>query len=308
MRTLVRLIVDLLRQDTRSAVRSLWKHRGFTAFATLSLALGIGANTALFSLVDRLLLRSLAVREPDRLVEVQQTISRLGIQKALTVRRRRPSMPCARVREIFPAWSASRSSNGRWSTIDGADEPERRLNHVSDDFFSELGITAGHRPGPQATDDAVGNHQRRLVAHAIQRQSRGAGPVMTVDGRTYTIVGVAPPQFRGLALDNATDAWIVARARPAADDRAARARRHARAGPGGGAGAVPAARAGRCRGRSAGATTYAPRSCRPAGACPVARTVPAAAGRALGPRGRRAPHHLHQRRQPAHGPSRRAAP
>ena len=52
MRALVRLIIDLLRQDTRTAVRTLWKHRGFTAFATLSLALGIGANTALFSLVD----------------------------------------------------------------------------------------------------------------------------------------------------------------------------------------------------------------------------------------------------------------
>ena len=84
MRALVRLIVDLLRQDTRTAVRTLWKHRGFTAFATVSLALGIGANTALFSLVDRLLLRSLPVSEPDRLVEVQQTISRLGIQKAIT--------------------------------------------------------------------------------------------------------------------------------------------------------------------------------------------------------------------------------
>ena len=78
------LVVDRLRQDTRSAVCLLWKHRGFTAFATLSLALGIGANTALFSLVNRLLLRSLPVSGPDRLVEVQQTISRLGIKKAVT--------------------------------------------------------------------------------------------------------------------------------------------------------------------------------------------------------------------------------
>ena len=114
MRALVRLIVDLLRQDTRTAVRTLWKHRGFTAFATVSLALGIGANTALFSLVDRLLLRSLPVSEPGRLVEVQQTISRLGIQKAITGARRRPSMRCARTRRSFRRSSGSSTSTGRW--------------------------------------------------------------------------------------------------------------------------------------------------------------------------------------------------
>ena len=64
-------VLDVLAQDVRYAVRMLRKSPEFTVVVTLSLALGIGANTALFSLVDDLLLRSLPVREPDRLVQVR---------------------------------------------------------------------------------------------------------------------------------------------------------------------------------------------------------------------------------------------
>ena len=95
-------------QDVRSALRTLWKSRGFTVFATLSLGLGIGANTAFFSLVDGLLLRSLAVREPFRLVEVQQTIRVSASTRAATRRRRRSSRLSARAAMSSPAWSASR--------------------------------------------------------------------------------------------------------------------------------------------------------------------------------------------------------
>ena len=64
-------LVDALVQDSKYAVRMLWKSPVFTGVVTLTLALGIGANTALFSLVDNLLLRSLPVRDPDRLVQLQ---------------------------------------------------------------------------------------------------------------------------------------------------------------------------------------------------------------------------------------------
>ncbi len=76
-------VLDVLAQDLRYAVRMLWKSPAFSAVVTLSLALGIGANTALFSLVDDLLLRSLPVREPDRLLQVQvrQTSTAFGITK-----------------------------------------------------------------------------------------------------------------------------------------------------------------------------------------------------------------------------------
>src|SRR5262245_36885416 len=63
-------MLDVIAQDLKYAGRMLWKSPAFTAVVTLSLALGIGANTALFSLVDGLLLRSLPVRDPDRLAEL----------------------------------------------------------------------------------------------------------------------------------------------------------------------------------------------------------------------------------------------
>jgi hypothetical protein len=65
-------VLDVLAQDLRYAIRMLWKNRAFSAVVVLSLALGIGANTALFSLVDNLLLRWLPVSAPERLVQVQQ--------------------------------------------------------------------------------------------------------------------------------------------------------------------------------------------------------------------------------------------
>ena len=159
----------MLGQDTRTAVRTLWKHRGFTAFATLSLALGIGANTALFSLVDRLLLRSLAVSEPARLVEVQRTISRLGIQKTIT-----GASPAAfeAVRahpEIFAAVVGFEYLDRPMVTIGGASEPNRRLARVSANFFRDLGIQPAVGRAPEATDDAVA-----IVGDAWWRERFGA--------------------------------------------------------------------------------------------------------------------------------------
>ena len=75
-------LLDVLAQDLRYAVRMLRKSPVFTGIATLSLALGIGANTALFSLVDSLLLRSLPVRDPDRLVQVQHDIHGIRREEA----------------------------------------------------------------------------------------------------------------------------------------------------------------------------------------------------------------------------------
>src|SRR5437867_10882451 len=74
-------VLEQLAQDLRFAVRTLWKSRGFTAIAALSLALGIGANTPVFSLVDTLLLRRLPVKEPDRLVTVRRVATATGFRK-----------------------------------------------------------------------------------------------------------------------------------------------------------------------------------------------------------------------------------
>ncbi len=206
-----RPLLDVVAHDVRMAVRTLWKHRGFTTFATLSLALGIGANTALFSLVDGLLLRSLPVREPARLVEVQQTISRLGMKKAIT-----GASPAAfdAVRahpEIFDAVAGFDDVDRPVVAIDGVAEPERRLARVSANFFADLGIAPRLGRMPAAADDAVIVISDAWWRGRFDARPDALGRPVSVNGQAYTIVGVAPPPFRGLSVDAATDGWIVSR-------------------------------------------------------------------------------------------------
>jgi putative ABC transport system permease protein len=201
----------MLAHDARMALRTLWTHRGFTIFATLSLALGIGANTALFSLVDGLLLRSLPVREPARLVEVQQAIARLGIVKPIT-----GASPAAfdAVRshpEIFEAVVGFDDVDRSVVTIDGVTEPERQLARVSADFFAELGIAPRLGRVPSAADDAVIVISDAWWRDRFDARPDALGRSVMVNGQAYTVIGVAPPRFRGMSIDAATDAWIVSR-------------------------------------------------------------------------------------------------
>ena len=207
----LRTFSTLLAQDLRYAVRVLWKTPAFTAIVTLSLALGIGANTALFSLVDDLLLRSLPVRAPERLVQVRQTVMGPGFKKTGA------SLPPA-------AFDYVRAHNHVLSEIvgfnqltypvvavDGALEPPRLVEHVSDNFFRDLGVTPslGRTPGP--SDDAVAIINDRVWRTRFGRSASVLGRALTVDGLPYTIVGVAPPRFIGMRIEQSVDIWISSR-------------------------------------------------------------------------------------------------
>ena len=123
-------MLDVLAQDSRYAVRMLWKSPAFTAVVTLSLALGIGANTALFSLVDNLLLRSLPVREPDRLVQVQVVpTSRIRhSRRAVTsVRCDVSTVIARRIRSVAEVVGFNAARPSRRSLIDGVAEPARKV-------------------------------------------------------------------------------------------------------------------------------------------------------------------------------------
>src|SRR5882724_1210611 len=130
--------LEALAQDLRYAVRILVKSPGFTSVAVLSLALGIGANTALFSLVDNLLLRSLPVKEPKQLVQVQQVAVGLGIKK---IGNSFPKLVFDYVREdnrVFSEIVGFNNLDRPAVTIDGAPEPSRQVQQVSDNFFRDL--------------------------------------------------------------------------------------------------------------------------------------------------------------------------
>jgi predicted permease len=210
-------VLDVLAQDLRYAIRMLRKSPAFTAIVTLSLALGIGANTALFSLVDNLLVRSLPVRDPDRLVQLQVVPTRAS----------RTGKPIASLfpRKVFDAVRAQdrifadvvgflRLEDRPGITLDGAAEPEREVEYVSENFFTGLGVSpiAGRSPG--AADHNVAVISARWWRARFGGRGDAIGRTLRIAGKTYAIIGVAPPRFHGFNVDHSADIWIY----PAAAD------------------------------------------------------------------------------------------
>ena len=203
-------MIDLLSQNIRYAIRALRKSPAFTSVVVLSLALGIGANTALFSLVDSLLLRSVAVRDPDRLVQAQIFPAKFGggFKKPMTAFTRED---LARVQETSGAFS---EVVGFWQldrpamTIDGAIEPACEVERVTVNYFRDLGVIPVAGRAPEASDGDVA-----IISASWWRSRFGGrrdvfGRSLTVDGRAYTIVGAAPSRFRGFRLESPADVWL----------------------------------------------------------------------------------------------------
>ncbi len=200
-------LVDALAQDFRHAVRMLWKTPGFTAIVTLSLALGIGANTALFSLVDGLLLRSLPVREPDRLVQVNVVPVIPGFKKAL-LSFDRTAFAAVRARDqifsdVVGFWRLDRPL----VTIDGAAEPTREVELVSTNFFRDLGVLPILGRTPEPSDGAVAIISARWWQARFDRSTSALGRTLTVNGEPHSIIGVAPSRFHGFNLESSADVW-----------------------------------------------------------------------------------------------------
>lgn len=187
-----------LTQDVRYAIRRS-KHRvGFTVVAVLSLALGIGANTAIFSLVDAVLLRRPPVPHREQIAELYE---------------RQPSFPYTPL--SYPDYAALRDgSNGLLSRVSAAEigaVPRDLGDHeetlftelVNGDYFPLLGLTAqaGRLLGPE-DDVANGAHAVVVLSNAYWHRAFGADPGavgrrIRLSGRDYTIVGVAPASYEG---------------------------------------------------------------------------------------------------------------
>jgi predicted permease len=201
--------LDWLAQDVRYGLRMLWKSRGFTAVAVVSLALGIGGNTALFSLVDNLLIRTLPVRDPGSLVQLQVRATTLGMGKTGGSF---PTIVFDRLRErndLFDHIAGYSPLDRPAVVLDGYVDTSRHGERVSANFLRDLGVAPvlGRMPVPAEVDVAVISH--RLWRSRFGERTNVLGSALTVDGRAYTIVGVAPPRFVGLSIDTSADLWIV---------------------------------------------------------------------------------------------------
>jgi putative ABC transport system permease protein len=187
--------MDTLLQDVRYAFRMLAKNPGFAAIATLTLALGIGANTAIFSVVNAVLLRPLPYRDPARLVLMNEETKQLpGMSVAyptyLDWRNRNRSFE--RISAVQPAQF----------TLSGVDRPERLGGwNISADFFATLGVTPLLGRDFSAQDDKPGAPAVAILSNGLWKRRFGSDPsivgrALTLSGRSVTVIGVLSPDFR----------------------------------------------------------------------------------------------------------------
>jgi predicted permease len=190
--------MDTLTQDLRYALRTLLKSRTFTAVALLALALGIGANTAIFTVVNAVLLRPLPYREPGRLVAI----------KTINLKSGDSSFGNASPAD-FADWRAQSKSfeqlaaeTGGSVTLTGVGQPESfPAARVSDDYFAMFGVKPmlGRTFLPDEFKSAAG--PTIILSHRLwQRRFAGdpglVGQTLTLDGKPSTVIGVMPPDFR----------------------------------------------------------------------------------------------------------------
>jgi predicted permease len=185
-------------QDLRYGLRVLLKNPGFTAIAILTLALGIGANTALFSVVNGVLLNPLPFAKPDELVAVYAKSPTFG-ESSIAY----PNfLDWQKGNQSFALLSAFRSDD---YNMTGAGEPERvHIHMISAEFFTALGMQplVGRTFRPE--EDVVGAGPVAILSDGLWHRKFGSaqdvlGKNITLNGKAYTIVGVAPGHITGLS-------------------------------------------------------------------------------------------------------------
>jgi putative ABC transport system permease protein len=184
----------MLLQDLRYGARMLLKSPGFTLIAVVTLALGIGANTAIFNLVSSILLRQLPFRRPEQLVRVDSRRLASGkypftLPDFIDYRDQNQSLSGI---AAYTPWSANLTDQG---------EPEQFQGlRISANAFELLGVEAVAGRVLAPGDDAPGQQHVAVLSYGLWRRRFGADPQLvgkklTLNGASYTVVGVLPPQF-----------------------------------------------------------------------------------------------------------------
>src|SRR5271170_1473776 len=192
-------------QDINYAFRMLRKSPGFTAVAILTLALGIGANTAIFSAVNAVLLKPLPLRQPNQLVELWETEAAAG------------NYPLDDA--DFVDWRAQNRTFEEMSiytyrepvNISGAGAPEQaRMVEAQAHFFSLLGVSPQIGRAFSAGEDTKGKNHVVILSNALWNSHFGGSPAaigktLTINSETYTVIGVMPAWF---TAPGTADIWI----------------------------------------------------------------------------------------------------
>ena len=199
--------------DVRLALRSWWKAPGFAGIAILSIALGIGANAAIFTLVDQVLLRVLPVGDPHELVQVTFTGTRYGNNWG------------DGTELSYPVYKEIRDNNqvfagvlGRFGTafhLGAAGRTERVAGElVSGNYFPVLGVSAAIGRTISEEDDRVaGGHPVAMLSHGFWTARFSSDPsilgtTVAINGHPYTVIGVARRGFDGIELGRQTQVFV----------------------------------------------------------------------------------------------------
>lgn len=208
--------MQTLLQDIRFGVRMLLKKPGFTLITVLTLALGIGANTAIFSITDQILLRALPVEKPEELVVLRSPGPKSGSVS---------SDGDSAASMSYPVYKALRDRNDAFSgllaryavslSVAGNGQTERADGElVSGDYFEVLGVRpALGRVFNQEDDRTPGAHPVVVLSHAYWTRRFGADPAilnkaLTVNGTLMTIIGVSRAGFYGVQVGQTPDVFI----------------------------------------------------------------------------------------------------
>ena len=210
--------MNTLLQDLRYGLRMLLKNKGFTAIAVLALALGIGANTAIFSLVNGVLLRPLPFPNPERIVYLEGKNPSQGITDSNV------SFPdftdWSQQTDLFASTAAFYTGNSNLGA-DGA-EPERVPRAgVTSGFFNVLGVQPAIGRTFVAEDDQPGTHTVAIISNGLWKRRFGSDPgiigkQVQISAGPITIIGVMPPGFE---LPEQTQIWMTSGVEAAKENR-----------------------------------------------------------------------------------------
>jgi putative ABC transport system permease protein len=197
--------MDSLMKDVRYGIRMLTRNPAFTAVAVIALALGIGANAAIFSVVNAVLLRPLPFADPDRLMVLRET--KLPQFPEFSVA---PAnfMEWQKQNTVFERMAAFQ--NSAYNLI-GVGEPERLQGmRVSDGFLAMLGVQPARGRDFLPEEDQPGHNQVVIISDGLWQRRFGGDPnilnqAITLNGNSYTVVGIMPADFR--FGGSATDIW-----------------------------------------------------------------------------------------------------
>ena len=205
--------METLLQDMRYGWRMLARNPGFTAIAVLTLAIGIGASTAIFSVVDTVLLRPLPYRDPEKLVLVSETLPGMSMDQIGV-----SAGEYQDYRDRNRSFSQVAAYESAGFNLTGAGQPLRvNAAALSASAFALLGVSPELGRGFTVEEDRYGSGSVVVLSHALWERQYGRDPnilgqTVKLDEKPFTVIGVMPASFRfpfdGAPLSEMADLWV----------------------------------------------------------------------------------------------------